>query len=47
MNVLLEVPSHEAETVDLRHDDLGVLRKANGSPPNQGRSELCWFAAST
>jgi hypothetical protein len=40
MNTLLEAPAHEVETVDLRHDDVGVIRKANGSPPNQGRSKL-------
>jgi hypothetical protein len=45
MNTLLEAPAHEAETVDLRPGDVGVVRKANGSPPNQGRSELRWLKA--
>jgi hypothetical protein len=45
MNTLLEAPAHEAETVDLRPDDVGVVRKANGSPPNQGRSEWRWLKA--
>ena len=45
MNTLLEAPAHEAETVDPRDDDAGVVRKANGSPPNQGRSELRWLKA--
>lgn len=45
MNTLLEAPAHEAETAGLRPDDAGVVRKANGSPPNQGRSELRWLKA--
>ena len=45
MNTLLEAPAHEAEAIDLRPDDAGVVRKANGSPPNQGRSRLRWFKA--
>jgi len=45
MNTLLEAPAHEAETAGLRHDDAGVVRKAKGSPTNQGRSELRWLKA--
>ena len=45
MNTLLEAPAHEAETVDFRHDDVGVVRKANKSPLNQGRSGLRWLKA--
>ena len=40
MNTLLEAPAHEAETVDLRHDDAGVARKACRISRNQDRSEL-------
>ncbi len=45
MNTLLEAPAHEAETVDLRHDDVGVARKACRISLNQGRSELRWLKA--
>ena len=45
MNTLLEAPAHETETVDLRRDDVGVVRKAKGSPPNQGRFKLRWLKA--
>ena len=40
MNALLEAPAQEAETVDLRHDEAGVARKACRISRNQGRSEL-------
>ena len=40
MNALLEAPAHEAETVDLSHDDAGVARKACQPSRNQGRSGL-------
>jgi len=29
MNILLEAPAHEAETVGLCHDAVGVVRKTN------------------
>jgi hypothetical protein len=45
MNTLLEAPADEGEAVDLRHDAAGVVRKANGSPPSQGRSESRWLKA--
>jgi hypothetical protein len=45
MNTLLEAPAHEAETADLRHDGAGVIRKANGSPPNHACSGLRWLKA--
>jgi len=45
MNALLEARSHDAEKVDLCRDDIGGFRKANGSPPNQDRSELRWLKA--
>ena len=37
MNTLLEAPAHEAETAGLRHDDVGVVRKANGSSLKQNQ----------
>ena len=40
MNTLLEAPVHEAERVDLRHDEAGVSLKAGRIYRNQGRSEL-------
>ena len=40
MNTLLEAPAHEAETVDLCHDDAGIARKACQTSRNQGRSGL-------
>ena len=40
MNALLEAPAHEAETVDLCHDDAGGARKACQTSRNQGRSGL-------
>ena len=40
MNTLLEAPAHEAETVDLCHDDVGAARKACRISRNQGRSAL-------
>ena len=45
MNTLLESRFSQAETVDFRRNDTGSVRKANGSPPNQGRSELGWLKA--
>jgi hypothetical protein len=45
MNNLLEAPAHEAEACDPCHDDVGVVRKANGSPPRQGRSGPRWLKA--
>ena len=45
MNTLLEAPTREAETVDLRLADVGFVRKATGSPPDQGRSKLRWLKA--
>ena len=45
MNTLLEAPAYEAETVDLRHEDVGVVRNANGSPPNQGNPVPLWLKA--
>jgi len=41
LSTVLEAPAHKSETLDLRHD--GVVRKANGCPPNQDRSELRWL----
>jgi hypothetical protein len=32
MNTLLEAPAHEAETVDLCRDAVGVVRKTNERP---------------
>jgi hypothetical protein len=46
MNTLLKAPAGEAEAVDLCQDDVGVVRKVNGSSPDQGRSELGWLKAS-
>jgi len=40
MNTLFEAPAHEAETVGVRHDDVGVGRKACRVSLNQGRSML-------
>jgi len=45
MNPLLEIPAHVARTVDLCRDGVGLARKANGSPPNQGRSRPRWLKA--
>ena len=43
MNMLLEARSHGDGTLDLRHDDVGVVGKANGSPSKEARSELRWL----
>ena len=40
MNALLDAPPHEAETVDLCHDDVGGARKACQTSRNKGRSGL-------
>ena len=45
MNIRLGVPAYKTEMVDLRHDHVGVVRKANGSPANHGRSGLSWLEA--
>jgi len=45
MNTLLEAPAHEAETVERRHDDVGVARKACRISRDQGRSDLHWLKA--
>ena len=45
MNSLLEAPSNQAETVDLRHDDAGVAGKTCRISLNQGRPVLRWLEA--
>jgi hypothetical protein len=40
MKALLEAPAHEAETVDLCHDDAGVARKACQTSRNKDLSGL-------
>ena len=36
MNTPVESPAHEAKTVDLRPDDIGVAKKEYRNPLNQG-----------
>jgi hypothetical protein len=38
MDPRLEAPAREAGAVDLRRDDVGVVRNANQFSRNQGRS---------
>jgi hypothetical protein len=45
MNTLLETPAHEAEADNFCHKEAGVVRRAKGSSPNQGHSELRWLKA--
>lgn len=43
MNTLFAAPAREAEVVDLRRNDVGAARKANGTPPQQRRSGPRWL----
>ena len=45
MNSVLETPAHEDAMAGFHRDDVGVVRKANGSFSKQGRSELRWLNA--
>ena len=45
MNTPLETAAHEAETVDIRHDDVWVVSKAIGTAPNQGSPVPLWLQA--
>jgi hypothetical protein len=45
MNPHLESPAHQAETVDLRHDDIGVANKEYRNFLNQGSPVPLWLEA--
>ena len=45
MNTPLETAAHEAETVDIRHDDVWVVSKAIGTAPNQATPAPLWRKA--
>jgi hypothetical protein len=42
MKITLESTSRASEPVAIRCKDAGVLRKANGHPPNQDHFKLRW-----
>ncbi len=45
MNALLKAPAHEAKTVDLRHDGVGVAWNAFRIFLNRGRPAPLWLKA--
>ena len=45
MNSVRGAPAHKAETVDLRHDDVGVDREANRISLERYRSTPRWLWA--
>lgn len=43
MNNLRDTRAHESKTAELRREPVRIVRKANGSLPDQGRPTLRWL----
>jgi len=47
MSTRFEVPSHKAQTFNLRRDDVRAVRIPNASPPNPAGPKPLWWQART